>query len=127
MKVIVRGAIVASLIGAPTAAWSQSGALATEGAAPVQKTEAANEDDHSYLPPSMRGAHVGAEAAPVAAGPPKANRTAHRRVRRAPRYADASVGDFLAIDVESFPLRRVPSLRYEMKGAKPLQMKSALR
>ena len=90
MKVIVRGAIVASLIGAPTAAWSQSGALATEGAAPVQKTEAANEDDHSYLPPSMRGAHVGAEAAPVAAGPPKANRTAHRRVRRAPRYADAS-------------------------------------
>ena len=90
MQVMVKGAIFASLIVAPTGAWSQSEPLAPEGAAPVQKSEAANEDDHSYLPPSMRDAHVVAEAAPVAAGPTKANRTAHRRVRRAPRYADAS-------------------------------------
>lgn len=90
MKVMVRRAIVASLIVAPTVAWSQSEALAPEGAAPVQKTEAANEDDRSYLPPSMRGVHVVAEAAPIPARPPRAKRTAHRRVRRAPRYADAS-------------------------------------
>ena len=85
LTILAGGAIIASLIVAPIAAWPQSGTQA-----PVQKAEGAVEDDHSYLPPSMRGAHVAAEASPVSAGPPKATRTAHRRARRAPRYAAAS-------------------------------------
>jgi hypothetical protein len=85
---LARGAIIAGLIAVPNTAWPQ----ALEGVAPVQKTEAAIED-HSYLPPSMRGEYLPPNAVPAAA-PQKAARRAKSRAKRERRYAQASAWGF---------------------------------
>ena len=89
IEFLARGAIVAALIAVPNTAWPQ----AQEGVAPAQKTEAAIED-HSYLPPSMRGEYLPPNAVP-AAGLQKAARRAKSRAKRARRYAQASGWGFV--------------------------------
>ena len=84
IEFLARGAIVAALIAVPNMAWPQ----AQEDVAPVQKTEAAIED-HSYLPPSMRGEYLPPNAVP-AAGLQKAAKKAKSHAKRARRYAQAS-------------------------------------
>ena len=91
---ILRGAILCGLIAAPCAAWSQTTPSQVQAsAAPVQQTETASDDHHSYLPPWMRGKPTNTTAqVPVAAQTysKTLSKKVYRHRKRELRSADAS-------------------------------------
>jgi hypothetical protein len=88
--------ILAGLIAAPAVAGAQSAPSQEKAGAPPQlETESAKVDDHSYLPPWMRGEAAAADAGKQAAraadkSARRAKTATHRRMKRGPRYAQAA-------------------------------------
>ena len=80
IKLLAEAAIIAGLSAICGPAWTQT----QEAAAEVQKAAI---EDHSYLPSSMRGKNLPANAVPPAS-PRKEAKRAQRRVKR--RYTEAS-------------------------------------
>jgi hypothetical protein len=98
-RIMSKGAILIGLIAAPNAAWSQSKPQVQVSRAPVQISEAASKDDHSYLPPSMRAETVATNAAiPVVAEtidkPAGRVKSARRHKKRYAQGYDSGFGFF---------------------------------
>ena len=93
-SLIVRVAILSSLMGAPNAAWSQTTPSQVQvSAVPVQQTETASDDHHSYLPPWMGSKTTDTTATvpvSVQTSSERSPKKVHRHRKREQRYADAS-------------------------------------
>ena len=94
ISLIVKGAILCSVIAAPHAALCQGTPSQVQvSAVPVQQTETASDDHHSYLPPWLRGKATDTTA-PVSVAMQTSSegstKKVHRHRKREKRYADAS-------------------------------------